>query len=390
MEVHHVVPRIHEEASGPSYSVPALCNALSQTGVETHLHVLQQVPERPFSCTIHSYPHALPPKRLGISPAMRLQLVTEAATSDIIHNHSLWMMPNIYAAQAASANSCRLVLSPRGTLQPWSLRRHRWRKRCIWLLGQRKTVQQAALIHATAENELYAIRALGLKTPVAVVPNGIDIPEERPLPSSGRRKRVLFFGRIHPVKGVDMLINVWPRIQSRFPDWELHITGPDTNGQTEKMQNLAAAVAARRIVFSGAKYGREKSDTFRRAALYVLPSHTENFGLTVAESLAHGVPAITTTGTPWARLEEEACGWWVERKADTLESALVQAMSLSDGQRKLMGQRGRQWMRREFSWSTIAEKMRSSYAWLLGGGNTPNWIDTVSTRRSSTNNRKAA
>jgi glycosyltransferase involved in cell wall biosynthesis len=377
MIVHHVLPSIYEEASGPSYSVPALCGALAEAGVDTHLHVLEPLPDRRFSFSVHGYRPGLPPRRLGHAPAMRRGLIAAAQGADILHNHSLWMMPNVYAGRAVHGTRARLVLSPRGTLQPWSLRRHRWRKCLLWLLGQRQTVLRAACIHATAELELHAVRELGLKTPVAVIANGVDIPAARPMPAPGNTKRLLFLGRIHPVKGVDLLIRVWSRIQSRFADWELQIVGPDADPYVAQMRELAAAVGTQRLLFSEPAYGRDKTDLYQKATLYVLPSHTENFGMTVAESLAHGVPVITTKGAPWEGVVGHDCGWWIERTEADLEDCLRHALSLPAETLRSMGQRGRRWMERDFSWSRVGAMMHETYLWMLGGGAAPPWVDTV-------------
>lgn len=374
MIVHHVVPRIFDEASGPSYSVPALCDALAKRDVNVHLHVLEPRPERSLSFPVHAYERSAAPMRLGRSSSMRLSLCETAPNADILHNHSLWMMPNMYAGQAVRGNECRLVVSPRGTLQRWSLRRNRWRKRLVWLLGQSATVQRAACIHATAKSELLAVRGLGLKSPIAVIPNGIDLPADLPRKQMGR-KRLLFLGRIHPVKGVDMLISIWSRIESKYPDWDLEIAGPLTNSHATKMQKLARELGAKRILFTGAAYGNEKSLVYRKATVYVLPSHTENFGITIAEALAHGLPVIASRGTPWSQLEQRGCGWWVERHVATLEACIEQAMSMPIDQLEAMGEIGRTWMREDFGWPAIAQQMYRLYEWLLGGGSVPDFVD---------------
>lgn len=307
---------------------------------------------------------------------MRRALFAAAQRADVLHNHSLWMMPNVYAGWAVRGTNARLVLSPRGTLQPWSLRRHRWRKRLSWLLGQRQTVLRAACIHATADLELHAVRELGLKTPVAVIANGVDIPAAGPMPAPGKMKRLLFLSRIHPVKGVDLLIRVWSRIQSRFADWELQIVGPHADPYAEEMRELAATLGAQRLTFSEPAYGRDKTSVYQKATLYVLPSHTENFGMTVAESLAHGVPVITTKGAPWEGVVGHDCGWWIERTEADLEDCLRHALSLPDETLRAMGQRGRRWMERDFSWKRVGAMMHETYLWMLGGGAPPAWVDT--------------
>jgi glycosyltransferase involved in cell wall biosynthesis len=126
-----------------------------------------------------------------------------------------------------------------------------------------------------------------------------------------------------------------------------------------------------RVELSGPVYGEQKRALYRQAALHVLPSHSENFGMTVAESLAQGTPVITTHGTPWSGLVREGCGWWIELGIEPLARALEQATALSRAELRARGERGRDWMRRDFSWDSIARQMAEVYAWLRAGGPTP-------------------
>jgi len=228
---------------------------------------------------------------------------------------------------------------------------------------------------ATAESEYRDIRARGLRAPVAVIPNGIALP---PFPlnrkAGAARRRLLFLARLHPVKGVDLLLRAWVALQSQFPDWELQIAGPLDGDYPRSMQALAASLGAQRLAFAGELRGRAKADAYLSADLFVLPTHSENFGMAVAEALAHGVPAVVTNGAPWEGLETERCGWWVERGETSLTGCLREAMTRSSADLETMGRRGREWMLRDFSWAEVARKTLATYAWLLGGGSPPDWV----------------
>jgi glycosyltransferase involved in cell wall biosynthesis len=129
------------------------------------------------------------------------------------------------------------------------------------------------------------------------------------------------------------------------------------------------------VEYVGSVDGEQKSAMYRDADLFVLPTFSENFGVVVAEALAHGVPVITTRGAPWADLEIYGCGWWVDIGVPPLEQALRDAMSLSDDERRMMGARGREYVRR-YDWDTIARQTAEVYRWVLDQGDKPECVIT--------------
>lgn len=373
MNVVQVVSTVGSEASGPAYSVPGLSRALARLGHEVRLlSVLGAAlsAERGFSHAV--YPRARLVERLWRSPELRAELERLTPQAEVLHSHGLWVMPNVYPGWVRRAPSTPLVISPRGTLSSWALGHSRWRKRLAWLLLQGKVVRGATCLHATAEDEYHDVRRAGLTQPVCVIPNGIDVPllTAEP-PSDAGPNTLLFVGRLHVKKGLDQLLLAWARLAPRRPNWRLHIAGPDDGGHEAELRALAAELRLPRVVFSGPVYGEEKHALYRRAALHVLPSHSENFGMTVAESLAQGTPVITTHGTPWSGLVREGCGWWIELGVEPLAHALEAATALPRETLRAAGERGRAWMRRDFSWDTIALSMVEVYAWLRSGGAAP-------------------
>ncbi len=306
MKVIQVVPRIDEEAGGLAYCVPKLSEALARLGADVHLHALAPAHVAAPAYRLHAHPGWRFPNRLGVSPTMRRVLTQESRQADVIHNNSLWMLPNVYPAWAARGTSCRLVTSPHGTLSSWALRRSFWRKRLMWLLAQGRAVRASHCFHATAETEYRDIRAAGLRGPVAIIPNGVDIgPEPAHALAAERRRRLLFLGRLHPIKGLDILLQAWQRLEPQFPDWDLRIVGNDEgNGYFAQLKQLGDRLGIRRVHFAGFAFGPRKTEQFQQADLFVLPSHSENFGVAVAEGLAHGLPAVVTKGAPgrdWRR-----------------------------------------------------------------------------------------
>lgn len=378
MKIHHVVPHIYNEASGLSHTVPALCRALARIGEEITLHVLDEDLGECADFELKTYQQMPILKSLGVSGGMAAALVDAANEADIFHSHSLWMMPNIYPSRALRNNqSCKLVLSPRGTLSPWAWNRSRWKKWIVWTLGQRVTMERVDCFHATAEAEYENIRRLGYRQPVAIIPNGVYVP--KPIPMSveiGAKRRLLFLARIHPIKGVDILLNAWKTVQETFPEWELVVAGPDPVGYVREMKQLSEKLLLKRVSFPGPVFGDDKSDLFRSADLYVLPTRSENFGISVAEALVHGTPAIVSKGAPWSGLEENRCGWWIDIGEESLVDCFRQMMVVPKAQLVKMGERGRTWMEREFSWTRIGEMMRDTYRWVKHRGSAPEWIRT--------------
>lgn len=372
MRVIHVVPAISEEASGPSYSVVRLCTSLISSGIDVQLAALAWGPQEIDVGYQRIFPLGLGPRRLGFSPAMRHWLRREAQSGSVavMHTHGLWMMPNVYPGRACARAPCRLVVSPRGTLSSWALDRNAFQKKVFWRIAQASVLNRAACFHATAETELEDIRRAGFRQPVCVVPNGIDLPAAAPR-TADRPRQLLYLGRIHPKKGIDMLLNAWQAVQLRFPEWELHIAGPDNDGYLGTMQTLVTQLRLERVRFRGALYGEEKIKAYRAASAFVLPTHSENFGMTVAEALAAGTPAIVTRGAPWSGLEPEGAGWWIRVGVDPLIACLTEVLALSPVRLSAMGQAGRAWMARDFSWAQLAEQLSGVYRWLLDGGDRP-------------------
>jgi len=181
------------------------------------------------------------------------------------------------------------VVTPHGMLDSWARRRSYLKKRLARLWFEDAHLGGAACLRATAAMEAEHFRTFGLRNPIAIVPNGVEIPAEaRAEPSSAVvRRRILFLSRIHPKKGLPFLLRAWASIAHIRPNWELIIAGPEEVNHRAEMQRLAAELVAPRIVWLDGVQGDAKSDLYRSADLFVLPTHVENFGLVVAEALAH-------------------------------------------------------------------------------------------------------
>jgi glycosyltransferase involved in cell wall biosynthesis len=375
MRLIHIVPAISEEASGPSYSVTRLCEALLAQGQQATLATLDWTALPSPPAFLQTFPLGWGPRRLGRSPAM-LDWLSEAAHSgavDLLHNHSLWMMPNVYPSWVARQRGTPLVVSPRGTLSAWAMRSGSKVKRLFWPLLQRPALSAAACFHATAMAEYEDIRRAGLRQPVAVIPNGIDLPAVPPKTPGGQRT-LLFLGRIHPVKGLDVLLPAWQAVQARFPEWRLQIAGPDNGGYLAQMQALASALGLQRVEFCGALFGEQKWQAYAQADVFVLPTYSENFGMAVAEALAAGTPAMVSKGAPWEDVQKHQAGWWVDIGLEPLVAGLEDALSRPIAELTAMGNNGRRLVEQHYAWPQIGRQMAETYRWIVQGGNAPAWV----------------
>ena len=286
MQALHVIAGLDPSHGGPSYSVPRLCAELATLGARRAAVPRGQRRRRPAQPASYELRRLCP--GLGedagaaapcASPPASCRAIADAArTADVVHNHGIWLAPNLGAAAAARRAGKPFVCSPRGMLSAEALAFSSAKKRVVWALGQRAALQRARCLHATSEMELAEIRARGLKPPVAIIPNGIDIPPPAPHQVRGEAsglRTVLSLGRLHPKKGLDSLLHAWSRIEAAHPDWRLRIVGPAEDGHDKELAALAASLGLARVSIEGPVYGpgklqlyasRRASSSRRRAA----------------------------------------------------------------------------------------------------------------------------
>lgn len=384
--VTQIVATLSLAGAGPSYSVRALSEALAGAGMDVRLRSVagwaQGAPATtaslasPLGVEAITSPMSRDPvaRYICSSRALLKSLREDAAQGRILHTHGLWLMPNVYPGWAARRGTppTRLVLSPRGMLGAAALRFSATKKRLFWVALQRTAIRRAHCLHATAISEYEDIRAQGLRNPVAVIPNGVDVPVQALwVPRDKPERIVLSLGRLHPKKNLVGLLRAWAQVERAFPDWRLKIMGPAEHGHDRELIALARRLGLQRAEILGPAYGDDRAAAYSEADLFVLPTLNENFAMTVAEALAFGTPVISTKGAPWSGLQTERCGWWIDHGEEALSRTLGDAMGLNSDMRAEMAERGRAWMRRDFSWDRIASDMAQVYRWLQQGGEPP-------------------
>lgn len=343
---------------GPAISVSRLALALAEHGLEVGLWAADG------SARETSYlPAQAPVQRLGGSPA---DAIAEFPGIDVLHDNGLWMPHHHRWARLCRQRNIPRIVSTRGMLEPWALNHKPLRKRVAWRLYQAGDLRHCRLLHATSRREAGNLEALGLGVTVRYVPNGVDIPPgERREGSVKGARTALFLGRIYPVKGLDLLVEAWARV--RPADWSLKIAGPDQAGHRREIEKLIARLGLTgSIDFTGPMDGEAKRQALLAADLFVLPSHSESFGMAIAEALAHGLPVLTTRGTPWEELPRRGCGWRVEAAVEGLAAGLERATATPTDTLRAMGQAGRQWMTEEFSWKRVSAETHECYRAAVG------------------------
>lgn len=394
LAVLHVVGGLARHYGGPSYSVPRLCAAQAELGARMTLASVADVGQPASDVERDGYREirgrwdaATTPvlSKLRLSRELSGVLHAHAGEVDVIHNHGLWLMPNVTVARAARQARVPLVLSPRGMLSPKALAFSRVQKAAFWRLLQGPALRDLACIHVTSEEEAAEARAFGLTAPVAVVPNGVDLPNLARLGPhrAGNPPTVLYLGRLNPIKSLDMLIEAWATVPVTVRgNWRLRIVGPSEGGYDRQLIKLTQRLQLDSVSIEEAMWGDAKFDAYRAADIYILPTRNESFGLTVAEALACETPAISTRGAPWSGLLSERCGWWPEHGVRPVSEALTRAMATPVEERRAMGERGRQWIAGSYSWESCASRLLDVYAWLRDGGEPPEAVRVHGSRPS--------
>ena len=366
MRLCHIVPSIEERHGGPSKSVRALANAQARLGITADLLATQvQVPTTPFhdAAQIAIYPRDFP-EWLCSSRELKQHLLSTGY--QCVHHHSLWLRTLHYAHTAARRFGVPLVIAPRGMMSDWAYRHHRWKKKLAELFIHPGAFQAATGWHATSTEEAEDIRRLGFQQPICVAPNGVNpvTPADLALarshwhslcPATKNRPVAIFYSRLHRKKRLRELFDLW--LGQNTGDWLLLLVGlPEEYSVAEVQGWITAAGAQERVaVFDGTG----QPPPYAVGSLFLLPSHSENFGLVVAEALTAGLPVLTTDSTPWRELSQQHAGWCVpwENFAPTLTSALkTPATELG-----AMGNRGRVWAEKQFTWERSGKLLIDFY-----------------------------
>lgn len=366
MKVLQSIWSLASENGGPTRSTIGLSKAMAQTGVDVTLisHVPDKVTQSKQQELRECGVSFREGRGNGFLTALKdsRQLLGELKP-DIVHLHGLWKMSTHAMNLAAREFGIPVIVSPRGMLDPWALSVKKWKKRLGMLLYQRCDLKRAMAFHATSDAEAEHIRDFGLKQPIVLAPNGVAVPNNKfgsTVRPNDRIRTAMFISRLHPGKGLILLAEAWAKVRPK--GWKMVVAGPDRYGHKAEVESKLRSLGIERDwEFVGELNDEEKWRALSQSDLFVHPSASENFGISIAEALGSGVPVITTKGCPWSEIDGE-CGWWIDRDIDALASTLQTAMSITDEERLAMGRKGRQLIAGKYSWPSIATRMLDFYA----------------------------
>lgn len=344
------------EGGGLGRAAYELHSALLERGVSSSLVTTTGNGVDPEFQHCRQFPRRGPTKAF-FSPDLRREAGALAENSDLLHGHGFYVSTNWLLGTEARKRNKPLVYHPHGMFEPWILQNSRWKKKAAHLLFENRNFSAARLWRALTGKEADQIREQGITAPVVVAPNGIHLPpfDNVKAPARGERKRLLFLGRIHPKKGLDLLADAWGALHEEYPDWELVIAGPDEGGHLADItERSRRAGGADRITYTGSVTGDEKVRLLKSADLFVLSSYSEGFSVAVLEALACGVPVLLTNACNFPELARGGAGWECVPDPYSLIDTLEESLSASDAERRQRGAAGRRMVESHYTWDAIA------------------------------------
>ncbi len=379
MRIAQVIPCLGQKSGGPSRSVYELCKGLRSIGVESEILTYNYI-ENPNIASdgwIHSVDV---PQMLPFEYCAKFKWLFNNWDYELYHIHSIYSYPVTFAASYARKKGIPYIIAPRGSLYEAAIdSSSSWKKKIFNRLFLFSDLNHASVVHATCQEEMEQIRQLGVKTPIAIIPNSISLPQKLPLISTPTKFKLCFLGRINPIKNLDSLLKAWHNAgMSKRDDSELIIIGDakleKEHSYLNELHKLERDLQITNISWKGNLQGDGKDAVLNSCSFMILPSHSENFGMVVVEALIQGVPVIASKGTPWGILETENCGRWISNNVERMTTAIIEASKVTQEEREQMGHRGQDLVKRKFSTETINNSLKELYSWILHDSDKPDFV----------------
>jgi glycosyltransferase involved in cell wall biosynthesis len=373
-----VMAHLSRASGGLARSVPGLAKALEGHGVQANIIGVRDPLAPDEAADWGSGVHACSsrgPRVIGWSPELARTLAH--LDPDVADTQHLWMFPSLAVVRWSKGRRKPFVVTPRGMLDPWAVRRSAWKKRIVRLWFEDAHLKNATCIRALNEAEARAIRAFGLTNPIAIVPNGVDLPALGPDRVPIDPPTLLFLGRIDPKKGVHELVRAWARLGPARGDWRLRLVGWGPAAYVDATRRLIDELSlAGSIELAGPLFGAAKDEAFRTAEAFILPSRGEGLPMAVLEAWSYALPVLMT---PACNLPEGfTAGAALEIGTDpaAIARGIRGLIALPEAERRAMGARGRRLVEERFTWPRVAAAMAEVYRWVAGGGPRPACVGT--------------
>ncbi len=321
---------------------------------------------------------------LSVSPGLKWKLARAVAQADIVHNHSVWMLPNSYSSRAAERHGKPVVITAHGTLEPWAVRNSGWKKKLVAAWFQNRDLHRASCILVNNVTEIDGIRQYGLRNPIAVIPNGVHLPDfdravspevfYEQFPNTRGQRIGLFMARVHEKKGLGHLLPAFGRLAAKFPEWHLVVAGPD-GGDLKRATRIVDEYQLRdRVTFTGALQGDLKAAARAAAQVFLQPSFSEGFSMAIIEALACRLPVLLTPGCNFPEAVQAGAAVSVEPTIEDCERGLQELLAKSPAELRAQGALGRSLIESRYQWDTVAQETLGLYRWLIHGGATPECV----------------
>lgn len=313
-----------------------------------------------------------------ISASLINWLLNNIQQYDLVHTNTLFSVLMSLVHWICDRRKIPYVMTPHGMLDPWALSYKAWKKRIYYHWFEKPSLQRASAIHVLNRLEAHHVNALGFEQAV-VIPNGVHRQEFEALaapdefyhrfPATQGKILILFLGRIDPKKGLDLLAPAFAQVHAQFPQTHLVVAGPDSIGFLPIVQGyFAQAGCLEATTFTGMLEGTLKQAAIAAASVYVAPSYSEGFSMSILEGMASGLPCVLTTGCNFPEAAEVA--HIANLTPDAIAQALIQCLH-DPAQAQAMGNRARQFVFEHYTWNRAAAKLVQVYEAILNGKSLP-------------------
>ena len=362
MKVIVIINSIDASQGGTSRSSTAVISELARRFPHIEITLITRSSENPVKSNFKSANAQINfCKNLVSGVYQNWNLINQA---DVIHVQGLWsIFPTLFGIIAKVVSDARLIVSPRGMLETWSLKQGEIKKKLALYTYQGYLFRLTDTFHVTADEESKSLTMIVPKNRNVVIPNGINTSSfiDADHLSDSEARTILFLSRIHQKKGLEMLVDAWSSLVSKWPNWKVRIVGDGDKAYIESLKHRITKYNLANIVVEGPLYGGDKNEAYSTSDLFVLPTYSENFGIVVAEALASCVPVITTTGTPWSEIADWKCGEYIEPNLDALEQAMDKWMELTPESRNEAGLMGKKLVQTKYSLNSVAQAFEKLY-----------------------------